>query len=145
MREKKMLKQYVIFASLIPLLIGCTSKDTIPPMPPKDEKAVVEEVRTVDQLQSKLERIRNPIGGEDVSKQKQDARKEIDTLLSETKHYKGKISRFEKAQLLAYKKAKHSYVHKIKRSGKKITKKPAKEQKETIDMVNEYENKLKYY
>jgi len=140
-----MFKNYIVLGSLVLMVAGCTSKDTIPPMPPKDQKATVEEVRTVDQLQSKLERIRNPISGEDMGEQKRDAREEIDTLLSDAKRYKGKISRFEKAQLLAYKKAKHSYRRKLKHSGKKITKEAIKEKKETINMVNEYENKLKYY
>jgi len=139
-----MYKKYVLAGVLTLFFVGCTGKDTIPPMPPKDEKAIVEEIRTKDELQSKLERIRNPIVGEDVGEQKKDARKEIDTLLGDAKRYKKKVSRFEKAQLLAYKKAKKSYKHKLKRSGKKIEQKPL-EKKETINMVNEYENKLKYY
>ena len=139
-----MYKKYLITGVLTLFFVGCTGKDTIPPMPPKDEKAIVEEMRTRGELQSKLERIRNPIVGEDVGEQKKDARKEIDTLLGDAKRYKKKVSRFEKAQLLAYSKAKKSYKYKLKRSGKKIQKKPL-EKKETINMVNEYENKLKYY
>ena len=138
-----MFKNYVLVGVLALMFVGCTGKDTIPPMPPKDKEAVIEEIRTIDQLQSKLERIRNPIEGENVGKQKRDARKEVDTLLGDAKQYKKKVFRFEKAQLLAYKKAKKSYKHKLKRSGKKIKKKLVK--KETINMVNEYENKLKYY
>jgi len=139
-----MYKKYLITGVLTLFFVGCTGKDTIPPMPPKDEKTIVEEMRTRGELQSKLERIRNPIEGEDVGEQKRDAREEIDTLLGDAKRYKKKVSRFEKAQLLAYSKAKKSYKYKLKRSGKKIQKKPL-EKKETIDMVNEYENKLKYY
>ena len=139
-----MYRKYAIAGVLTLFFVGCTGKDTIPPMPPKDKKAVIEEIRTMGQLQNKLERIRKPIEGEDVGEQKRDAGKEIDTLLGDAKRYKKKVSRFEKAQLLAYKKAKKSYKHKLKRSGKKIEQKPL-EKKETINMVNEYENKLKYY
>jgi len=145
MRGKRMLKNYIVLGSLVLLVTGCTSKDTIPPMPPKDPKAVAQKVRTVSQLESKLDLIRNPIGGEDVGEQKKNAQEKVDTLLSDAKEYKGQISRFEKAQLLAYKKAKHSYGRKLKRSGKKIKKKSVKDKEETINMVNEYENKLKYY
>ena len=142
-----MIKRYVMAGVLIVMVAGCTSKDTIPPMPPKSETTQVEEVRTVAQLESKLDRIRTNIEGEDISRQKRDARHEIDTLLGDAKQYKRKISRFEKAQLLAYKKAKISYRHKLKRSGKKVHKPLVvnKQKKETINMVNEYENKLKYY
>jgi len=139
-----MYRNYGIAGVLILLFAGCTGKDKIPPMPPKSEKTAVEELRTVAQMQNKLERIRNPIAGEQIGEQKSDARKEIDTLIGETKNYKSKVSDFEKAQVTAYKKAKKSYKHKLKKSGKK-TKKKSVEKKETIDMVNEYENKLKYY
>lgn len=139
-----MYRNYVITGVLTLFFVGCTSKDTIPPMPPKDKKAVVEEIRTMNQLQTKLERIRNPIDGENIGKQKKDAKEEIDALLSDATRYKRKVSSFEKSQVLAYKKAKKSYKHKLKRSGKK-SKKKSVVKKETINMVNEYENKLKYY
>ena len=142
-----MIKNYITGAILIVMVAGCTSKDTIPPMPPKSKTTQAEEVRTVAELESKLERIRTPIEGEEVSHQRRDARHEVETLIGDTKQYKSKISRFEKAQLLAYKKAKVSYRRKLKRSGKKVHTSLVenKEKKETINMVNEYENKLKYY
>jgi len=142
-----MFGRYVVVGICAVWLVGCTGKDTIPPMPPKSEKTQLEESRTLADMQSKLERIRNPIEGENISEQKRDARDEIDTLLGDAQSYKGKVSRFEKAQLSALKNAKKSYKHKLKKHRKKQAKAIVvyKKNKDTIDMVNEYENKLKYY
>ena len=142
-----MVKKYVIGGVLALLFVGCTGKDKIPPMPPKSEKTAIEEQRTIAQMQEKLENIRNPIVGENISEQKRDAKQEIDRLIGDASRYKKEVSSFEKAQLLAYKKAKKTYHHKLKKSGKKVKKSTqvTKPKKETIDMVNEYENRLKYY
>ncbi len=142
-----MVRKYMIGGVFTLFFVGCTGKDKIPPMPPKSEKTVVEEQRTLAQMQEKLENIRNPIGGENISEQKQDAKQEIDRLIGDASRYKKEVSSFEKAQLLAYKKAKKSYHTKLKKRGKKVKKstQEVKQTQETIDMVNEYENRLKYY
>jgi len=131
-------RDYLMGAVLVVMTVGCTSKDTIPPMPPKSETTVESTVRTYAEMESKLSSIRNPIGGEKIGKQKRGMSTEVDTLLNDTKKYRGKISRFEKAQLLALSKMKKHKKYRKMRVAK--TKK-----KNTIDMVNEYENKLKYY
>jgi len=133
-----MFKRYVVVGILGLLLIGCTSKETIPSKPPKNKTIQTEEVRSVTQMESKLKRIRNPIEGEDISAQKKDAKHEIDTLLNNTRRYKNKLSRFEKIQVSR----KKSYRCKRKKNNKK-TKQKSKKKK--TNKVNNYENKLKYY
>jgi len=139
--------RYMIIAVIAMLLAGCTGKDKIPPMPPEHTKTEIDIKRTQEEMQRKLERIRmrKPIQGDELSSQKQNARKEIDTLLHEAKAYKGEISRFENAQLLALRKVKK--IHKIRHKKRKLdpNKKLTEKETQTIDMVKEYENRLKYY
>jgi hypothetical protein len=130
-------RHYLIGIVVAVTMVGCTSKDTIPPIPPKSKVAVEGQIRTYAEMEDKLNSIRNPIGGEKIGKQKRGMSSEVDTLLRDTRRYKGTISRFEKAQLLALKKVKRH--RKRKQKFKKVIK------KDTIEKVNEYENQLKYY
>jgi len=139
------LKQYISTTLLVFMIAGCTGKDKVPPMPPKNDKKEDLKVRTYTEMENKLDSIRNPIGGEKIGEQKRDMSENVDTLLNETNSYKQSISRFEKAQLLALKKTKKHRLYKKSRQAKVEKIKAEKKKKDTIDMVNVYENKLKYY
>lgn len=142
-----MLKNYIIASICMLWIVGCTSKDTIPPMPPKSEKTLIKDNRTISEMEAKLNTIRNPIKGENIYKQKKNARREVDSLLGDAKSYKRKISRFEKAQIIAFKKAKKEYKHNLKKHRKKRSKQVVvyRKNKETSKMVDTHETKLKYY
>jgi len=132
-REEMMkFKKYLMGILAVGMMAGCTSKDTIPPMPPKDKASAKIKVRTYEEMENKLSSLRKPINGTQISKQKREASKEINTLLKDAKKYKRKVSAFEKAhpvKIKSSKKRKYVKVHK-----------PSKKHGNSHD-----ENQLKYY
>jgi len=125
-------KKYLMGILAVGMMAGCTSKDTIPPMPPKDKASAKIKVRTYEEMENKLSSLRKPINGTQISKQKREASKEINTLLKDAKKYKRKVSAFEKAhpvKIKSSKKRKYVKVHK-----------PSKKHGNSHD-----ENQLKYY
>lgn len=117
--------------ALMILLTACVSGFSVPTAPKQNTYKKTPN-RSYAEMKDKLSKIRKPIHGVHLSKQKRYTRSSVDDLLKEAKYYHNEIKKFEKA---------HAY--KIKK--KKIKKRVLVVNNKDINKTKEEDNELKYY
>ena len=146
----KMKAIYYVLGGFFVLFNGCTNVERqATPSSTRivrtyDIKPVIKK-RTPKKMQKKLKKIRTPIKGKNLSRQKHTLVRDVDTMLRDTRNYVHEIARFEKMHPVKKVKSKRKMIENDTNVSSLPIVPTSTEQEALTEVKDSNDSKLKYY